>query len=68
MVIELVTSPSVAETRIFSANLVNTMTADALAPCIARTSTAMILILQDKRVVVFQEGGLHLPAHPIVEE
>ena len=45
-------SSSDAENRIFRANTVNTMTADALAPWVARTSTAMILTMHDKRVFV----------------
>ena len=37
-----------AETGIFEKNLVNTMTADALAPCVARASAAMVLTMQKK--------------------
>ena len=39
--------PSGAETRTLEENGVNTMAADALAPCGARTSAAMTLIMQD---------------------
>ena len=34
---------SVVEARICQENLVSTMAADALAPCVARTSAAMVL-------------------------
>ena len=34
---------------------VDTMAADALAPCAARTSATMILNMQDKRVFVVHE-------------
>ena len=36
-------NPSSAETRIFPANLVNTMSADALALCVTMSSTTMLL-------------------------
>ena len=37
-----------AETSIFWKNKVNIIAADALVPCIARTSAAMVLNKQDK--------------------
>ena len=33
------------------------MAADALAPCVARSSAAMLLIMQDKLIFVFHEEG-----------
>ena len=36
---------------------VNTMAVDALAPCVARPSAAMVLNKQDKHVLVFHEKG-----------
>ena len=41
-------NPSGAKTGISHANYVNPMAADALAPCVARPSTDMGLILWDK--------------------
>ena len=54
------------ETRIFWDNWVNTCTiaADNLAPCDARSSVAMILIVQDKLVLVFHKEVFQLPAPP----
>ena len=46
-------NPRGAGLEIFMENYVNTMTADPLAPCVARTSTAMVLIMYYKKVVVF---------------
>ena len=37
---------------------VNTMFTDALAPCIARSSAAMVLTLQDERVCMLYQAGL----------
>ena len=46
---------------IFWANLVNIMTADALAPCVARSSAAMVLaIYNNKQVCVFEEEAFQL--------
>ena len=42
-----------AETRIFQVNEVSTIAVDALAPCVARTSAAMVLIIQDKWILIF---------------
>ena len=52
-------NPSGVGTRIFKENWVNTMAADALAPCIARSSAAMVLTLQDKQVS--HKAGFLLP-------
>ena len=37
------------------------MVADALAPCVARTSGAMILILYNRQVLVLLEEEFQLP-------
>ena len=42
-----------AETRIFLENKGNDMVANALAPCITRSSSGMVLIMEDKQVFVF---------------
>ena len=44
-----------------------TMTADALAPSVARSSAAMVLIMQERRVLALQEEGLQQPV-PCVEK
>ena len=36
------------------------MAADALAPCVARTSAAMVLNKRNKQVLVFYEQGFQL--------
>ena len=41
------------------------MAADALAPCIARPSTAMVLIMHYKQVFVLHQGGLSYLCHLI---
>ena len=43
---------------------VNTMAADVLAPCVARTSAVMVLTMKDKWVLPFHEGGLQLLYQP----
>ena len=48
-------NPSGAKTGIIHENLVNTIAADALAPCVARSSAAMLLIMWDHQVLVFDE-------------
>ena len=45
----------------FQDSLVNTMAADALAPSLARSSAAIVLTMQDGRVLVFHEEGFQLP-------
>ena len=37
------------------------MVADALAPCVARTSAAMIMITQNRQVLVLLEEEFQLP-------
>ena len=44
-------NPSGAEAGIFRKIYVNTMAADVLAPGVARSSAAMVLIIQDKQSV-----------------
>ena len=44
-----------AETEIFWDHWVNTITADALAPCVARSSAIMVLTKHDKQVLTFHE-------------
>ena len=51
-----------AETGIIWDNLVNTMSADALAACAARSSAAMTLTLYDKWVLVLLEEGFLVTA------
>ena len=50
-------NPSGAETGIIQKNYVITEAVDALAPCITRTSGTMVLIMKDKLVLDFYEGG-----------
>ena len=57
-----------ADTRMFHADYVNTMAADALAPCVARASAATVLTLYDKLVLAFHEEGFQLPAHSLCQE
>ena len=51
-----------AETRLYRANEVNIIAADVLAPYVARTSAAMVLILQDEWLLVFLDEGFQEPA------
>ena len=37
------------------------MAADALTPCVARPSTAMLLTMHDKQVLGFHEEGFQQP-------
>ena len=46
-----------AESRISQDYSVNTMAANALAPCVARLSATMVSIMQIKQVLVFHEEG-----------
>ena len=55
-------NPFAAETRIFLKNYVDTTAADALAPYVAGTWAAVILTMQDKRILVFYKEGFQLPA------
>ena len=52
-----------AETKIIQDNRVNTMAADALAPCGTRSSATLISSMQDKWISIFQDkdfNNLHL--------
>ena len=51
-------NPCGAGTGMFWDNYINTMAVDALAPCVARSSAAMGLTMQDRRVLVFHKEGL----------
>ena len=53
-----------AETRIFQDELVKTFAAYALAPHVARPSTAMVLTMQHKQVLFFHEEIFQLPVLP----
>ena len=59
----LFSSPSWLWDGIFRENYVNTITANALAPWVARASTVMILILKDVRVHIVpkEEFPLNVP-------
>ena len=46
-------NPSEPETGIFQNKKVNTNAADALAPCVTRSPSNMVLILQDKQVLIY---------------
>ena len=37
------------------------MAADVLAPCVARTSKNIVLIMQDKQVLIFHDAGFKAP-------
>ena len=50
-----------AETRLFCENNFNNLAADILAPCIARPSTAMVLTMHVKQVLVSHKEGFQLP-------
>ena len=41
-----------------SKNLVNTMAADAMAPCAAKWSVTTVWTIQVKRMIVFRDGWL----------
>ena len=51
------TQPS-AETRIFGNKYVNTMAADALAACVAKSSAAMILAMPYKLTILFHTKNI----------
>ena len=53
-------NPYRAATGIFREIWVNTMAADVLPPCVARTSATMVLTLQDTRILVFHEHGFQI--------
>ena len=41
--------------------MINIMVADALSPCVARTSAPMILTMWTRKVLVIREEGFQLP-------
>ena len=45
----------VARIYVFRENQVNTIAADAMVPCISRSSAAMVLTMAEKRVIVFYQ-------------
>ena len=47
---------------ILMVNYVNAMATDALAPCVASASAAMVLTMQDKRLCVLYQELFQLPA------
>ena len=47
-----------AEIRIFHKNLVNNVAADTMAPCVARSLAAMVLIKEDRCFPVLHSGGI----------
>ena len=49
-----------AVARIFMENLVKTMAADALSPCINRSLSAMVFPVKDRCVLVFHKERFHL--------
>ena len=53
--------PYRAGTELTRFNYVNIMAADALAPYVARTSAAMILVMQNRQVLVLLEEEFQLP-------
>ena len=55
----IVLTLSDAGARMFRENEVNSIDADALAPCVSRSSAAMILTVQDKQVLVLYNEELH---------
>ena len=46
---------------IFRENYVDTMAADGLAPCVAKSSEPRELTVQDKRFLIFHEEGFQRP-------
>ena len=53
--------PSSAESRIFQKNQVNTLVADALAPCISIVPEVIILAMYYELVFVFDQEGFDIP-------
>ena len=45
------------ETKIFRENQANTTATDAFPPCVTMSSTAMVLAMQDNRIIVFHNDG-----------
>ena len=54
-------NPSGAEAEIFWDNLVSTVAADAVDPCITKSSATMELVMQNERDLVFHKEGFQLP-------
>ena len=54
--------PCSDEARIFCDNVVNTMVADALAPCVARASATLILTMQDEWDLCLQLQRISTPS------
>ena len=46
--VQTTVNPSGVKTGIFRENLVNTLAADALASCVAKSAASMLLTMQDK--------------------
>ena len=55
-------NPSGSEVRIYCYNQINIMTADALAPCVAKSTASMILTVRDKYILVFLKKIFQLTA------
>ena len=49
-------STSGVKIDIFQKHQVNTITADALVPCVTRPSTAVVLTMYDKHIIFHEEG------------
>ena len=56
-------NPFGAYIRLFGAYQVNSIVADALAPCVTRSSATMLLIMQDKHGLIFH-GECSQPSAP----
>ena len=61
-------NPFGVESRIFQDNLVDAMVVDALAPCVARSSSTIVLNMQDKWNLGFCKEGFQLPVPFTVEK
>ena len=57
----MIINPFSAETGILQDKWVDTMAADALAPCVARASASMVLTMQDKQLLVFHKERFQRP-------
>ena len=60
LLVSMILNSSSAEGRIFQMEQVNTTAADALVPCIARSSAAMALIMRNTWVLVFHKERFQL--------
>ena len=54
-------TPSDAEIELYRGNLVNPVHADGLAYCVASSAAAMVLIMHDKRDLVYNEERIQPP-------